>query len=403
MLFWLLLSCGSDRESIPLLCGDGCHQVEVEFGGRTVFSDLIDSVFYVPLETTDENLIGKIAKVMVVDSIIYVLDKHQAERVFAFDMEGQYLFAIGERGDGPGMYRSINDISVDRKKGILYILDGKRYKLLEYSLDGKFIREAVHFKNLGVREVEVYGEGFIIYTGNSCFRNCGSVYITDGQGNISQELLSSDDRLPDHLGVSNNLFAINEEEGLIAPLYRNTIYKYGAEDIQPYVVLDFGEKGINRERLSRYKDEMKASTDIEEQMFTHIRCLQSDQSGNLFLTVPMEYSLQVGLYNSDRPEKLSISATNFSRTLDGRYVFEPVGAMGNFIINPIESGNLFELKTKWTSEGGRNVFDSEVVKKVATPQIREVIKSANPSNNPVLQFFSMDLTKQHKGESSDIN
>ncbi|QDH79033.1 6-bladed beta-propeller [Echinicola soli] len=399
MLSWSLLSCGSGGDSSPVVCGDGCHQVDVEFGGKTVFSDILDSVFYVQLETTEESLIGKISKALVADSVIYIMDKRLAERVFAFDMEGKYLFAVGEKGAGPGMYRSVKDICVDRKKGILYVLDGKRYKLLEYSLDGKFIRERVHFKNLGVREVEVYRDGFIVYTGNSCFRNCGSVYITDGQGNISREVLPSDDRLPDHQAVSNNLFALNGEEGLIAPIYRNTIYKYGPEGIRPHVVLNFGDKSMDRERLSRYKDEMKAYIDIAEEMFTHIRCLQSDNSGNLFLTVPLEYALQSGIYNVNRSGKLSMSASNFSRTLDGSFIFEPIGAMGDFIINPIESGRLFKLKTKWMSEEGRNVFDREEVKQVSSPQMRTVLKSVKATDNPVLQFFSMDLSNQRAQET----
>lgn len=50
-------------------------------------SSLVDSIYYIPLETKDEFLIGNIDKLIVTDKEIYVLDKNITTATYCFDQK----------------------------------------------------------------------------------------------------------------------------------------------------------------------------------------------------------------------------------------------------------------------------------------------------------------------------
>ena len=75
------------------------------------FCDVFDVVGVVPLETTDECLLGYVSKVEVVDGNYYVLDG-QRKAVFVFDGQGTFLRRIGIVGHGHGEYERASDLYV---------------------------------------------------------------------------------------------------------------------------------------------------------------------------------------------------------------------------------------------------------------------------------------------------
>lgn len=77
------------------------------------------SIQYVPLETRDSILIGDADKIIVKENKIYILDK-MTESIFCFDVHnGDFLFKINEKGDGPDEYYSISNFAVNEKEEII--------------------------------------------------------------------------------------------------------------------------------------------------------------------------------------------------------------------------------------------------------------------------------------------
>ena len=56
-------------------------------------------------------------------------------RLYVFDTQGEYKFAIGKRGSGPNEYMQINDFSIDKEKNLIYVLCDKKNSLLILCLD----------------------------------------------------------------------------------------------------------------------------------------------------------------------------------------------------------------------------------------------------------------------------
>ena len=85
--------------------------------------DIIDSIRYVMLETTDECLIGNISELYVDGRFIFVVDNTIYESVFVFDENGRFLNKIGRLGRG-------RLPSIPALMGFLLIARRRRYKYM---------------------------------------------------------------------------------------------------------------------------------------------------------------------------------------------------------------------------------------------------------------------------------
>ena len=100
----------------------------------------VNCLKYIPLETSDECIIGNYSKELIRNQKIYVADFHMAMAIFVFDMNGKFIFKISERGQGPNEYVSIKDFDID-SNGEIYIYDSHGKKFVVFSSEGKFVRK----------------------------------------------------------------------------------------------------------------------------------------------------------------------------------------------------------------------------------------------------------------------
>lgn len=91
---------------------------------------------YIPLETNIESAITMIDKIIIHDSIIYVLDRFHSKKLAAFDMKGKFLFQVSKQGRGPGEYGYIFDFTI--KNNIIYLLDDRSH-FRKFELNGKYL------------------------------------------------------------------------------------------------------------------------------------------------------------------------------------------------------------------------------------------------------------------------
>lgn len=69
---------------------------------KTFPDSLIKRIEFLPLESTDDCLIGNIDKLLVGKENLYVLDMKYGKKVFIFDRKGRFIKSIGNYGKGPG-------------------------------------------------------------------------------------------------------------------------------------------------------------------------------------------------------------------------------------------------------------------------------------------------------------
>jgi len=106
--------------------------------------DLIDSVWYIPLETKENSVIGKITKVLFTKEKIFICDAEITHSIFCFNHSGKALFVIRDRGRGPGQYLTLTGFDVDTLNREVVIYDAQQRAFLKYDFSGGFVSKHIH-------------------------------------------------------------------------------------------------------------------------------------------------------------------------------------------------------------------------------------------------------------------
>lgn len=103
-------------------------------------NNLITDCKIIPLETTDKCLIGEITKLCSDKNLFVVFDKRN-QSVFRFSSKGHFLGNIGGKGRGPKEFTELCDVSLDKKRKEICLLDLGGRKIMYYNYSGVFLRE----------------------------------------------------------------------------------------------------------------------------------------------------------------------------------------------------------------------------------------------------------------------
>lgn len=101
-------------------------------------ADIVEPVRFVKVEATDSCLIKHITKVIDGEDFFYLLDRSGIQPVTKFTAEGKFVREIGSKGMGPGEFSTINDVSVNKGDGNIYIV-ASFSEVMVYDSDGNFI------------------------------------------------------------------------------------------------------------------------------------------------------------------------------------------------------------------------------------------------------------------------
>lgn len=102
------------------------------------WDSLVDTrtVKVVPLETTEESLLGRIGKVFVAEDRFLIVT---GSSMYLFDENGKFLTKISKQGKGPGEYLQLLDAYLDHD--CIYALDCRGQKIFKYSFDGVLMEQ----------------------------------------------------------------------------------------------------------------------------------------------------------------------------------------------------------------------------------------------------------------------
>lgn len=110
------------------------------------FEEAVDSMLFIPLETTDVSLLGMVHQVQKIGNKLVVVDTYKAQKILVFDINGKFLYRIGAKGEGPGEYSSLNHVLITSEA--IYILDWLTWKYIGYDLEGNILYEHKFQKNV---------------------------------------------------------------------------------------------------------------------------------------------------------------------------------------------------------------------------------------------------------------
>jgi hypothetical protein len=196
---------------------------------------IFSNIRYIPLETTDDCLIGDISKTLIRDGRIYVADFHNTFALFVFDMNGKFLFKISNRGQGPHEYISFNDFDI-HNNGDIYMFDFFGKKFLVFNSSGEYqseIRTDYYFSYFCLMKDKMYwarlGENGKKYADLAVYD------ITDK----NTEFLLKDKKLlltnEQYNYVSYRFFKSTSGATYYSPRFSEIIYRIDDEGVHPAI------------------------------------------------------------------------------------------------------------------------------------------------------------------------
>ena len=151
-------------------------------------SEYASSIEYIPLETTDDCLIGDEFSLIVASQDIFV-HEFGDQKIYRFDRNGKYLNTIGKKGQGPGEYVSIYSIYVDESTRECFLLDTFSGNVHVYDYDGTYKRK-IHVPIAPCRMTKM-GNNYVMVQYLLDVSTCEMVLVTP-EGKLLKEYSRND-------------------------------------------------------------------------------------------------------------------------------------------------------------------------------------------------------------------
>ncbi len=111
-------------------------------------SDFAVNVEYVPLQTTENSMIGEfVLKIVNVDKRIYIQNSGIKSEILCFDIDGKFLYKIEKKGRGPEEYISVEDFDISSDNKLIAILSFGRLLFYGISDTGFVFHRSINLKD----------------------------------------------------------------------------------------------------------------------------------------------------------------------------------------------------------------------------------------------------------------
>ena len=363
-------------------------------GGR--LSEICDSVYYIPLQTNDDCIIGRIPNannnIKFSNGRIFISDE---KYILMFSLDGTFINKIGSNGRGPGEYIAARSYSILEKDSIVVVLDDFRKKLLFYTFDNEFlysVPSGLWPRYLSTLNDTLLGlintRGVRNYSDYFCFR------IVNKKG--------------DQIGRTLNLqWEKNyEKQGRFMMFTAASIYEYkdtlsywehssdtiwricSNQKCIPRFSLIYGDDKIPFELLTESNMEEFASLDRN-----YIEISSILETGRyLFISSNFKGSRRRILYDKQSHQSYSLmyfiepnkSYFKFINDLDGGPNFWPMGRVNDSVVFTIF--HPLEFKNK----GSRHYEILKYQLKQDSSSFQRIINNSNIMDNPVLEMVILN-------------
>lgn len=244
ILIVLLPSCGERRQKSEN-SAEIIAKVEVPESGKSFdVGQMADLEKLIPLETTEDVIIGEISKLEMDDSHIVILDKRM-RTVWLFGIDGRFIRKIGRLGNGPKEYVSLDDMCFDKESGTVWIWDRTKQVMLEYDLTGELLKEvATGFSSNVFAKTK---DGFWLYYSYLKNPDNSTLILVDEEMNqLVKGFFPTKEPFP--VSMSSGFTSWGGKEYFYFPL-SNVLYSLDGTDARPYIEFDFGEQTLPYSRI----------------------------------------------------------------------------------------------------------------------------------------------------------
>lgn len=238
----------TDQNPVALVLNPSQIEAEIKL------SDIIVDYRLLSLKNWEGGVIGSIDKVLLTDSLVFILDQYTYNSLQIFDLfTGEQVGLLYPTGEGPGEMKSVSEFDLDEANHRILIYDNSLAKILYFSFAGKFIEErrlplrAHSIKSLPGNELLISS----INDGNEHLGKSGAsdLFLIDGSFNIQSyfKYPKIDQQLSNYVPRD----VIRENEGLLTyfPRFSNELIQYdgATSSLNSIMQVDLGYQGLSEE------------------------------------------------------------------------------------------------------------------------------------------------------------
>lgn len=247
-------SCVNNRQK------NGTIQIiKIDLGNRKI-EKAITIKEVIPLETSNDCLIGYTTKVIFWNNRIIVLDNYRSKSMFVFDEKGKLVFksAIGK---GPGEVSSADAININKKDSTILLYDHVKNIFHKYDFSGNYIGRMSIPRSIFIRDFfPIANDSLLVYYSSPLINSKGekrqttySMYTDDYSNAKHLSIYVSPNKISHSLGSPVAMFS--DEILFVAP-WSYDIYQLEGDNFRIKYSLDFGNAALTPwqiESLSTYE------------------------------------------------------------------------------------------------------------------------------------------------------
>ena len=368
-LFFLLfiIGCASEQSKIDEL------KLSVEGESNLSLSSICDSVMTVSLKTHTGQPIAQIDKLLIIENLIYILDREILETLFVFDLSGNLQFQLETGPGGPMEFTSLDDFTTDHL-GNIFILNNDQRKIFLFDMNGRFqntisLPDFSHSIEFHKNSIFVYRNN--IYQKNDEFQNNQIIRLT-----LNGEILAS--YLPitkesNYLSFHESFkpFYSNNENLIFSQALNDTIYEFSSGKFRQLAIINFESKSLRNspDILQSVQNFSESPKRVDSEYLMGSPFLLDQLIGSIFFAGRYYNYLFFSDPNKEQAER-------YSRIIDDKWQF------------PFFHIDFTSNKYLVTSLPFEFLYESNSLSD--NDQIKELLrKSEDHDQNPVLILYSL--------------
>lgn len=245
----------------------------------------------VPLETSNDCLVGHVTQVISWNNRIVVLDAYNSNTMFVFNDRGELIFKT-IKGKGPGEVVDPWAISINQRDSTIYLYEQHIRKIKEYYFNGN-IKNSTKIPNLFIKNIfNIGNDTFLIRHSlpedpeKAETRFINYSICTEGFSKIRHLDITTNSNKLSHW-VPNPVSLGNEQILFVAP-YDYNIYQLNGDNFKIKYVLDFGDDAISHDEMERLST-FELMPLVRESPTNKVGCFLGIISHDDILTINMEY------------------------------------------------------------------------------------------------------------------
>jgi hypothetical protein len=351
LLIVLVSSCYNKQDTTKLTSSKIIHVNEAK---NYKLSNIIESVEYIQLETTEPN-IGKVDKFEIIGDKIYLLDCDVTNALYIYNLNGEFQFKIAGLGVGPEELSSVDDFLINLKNKKIIISDQKQNTINYFNFNGEFISK---------RKLLYASESF------TNFDNKDIYYVSNYEEipNIKKNLIILDgqDHVNSAIDFDNEIdfrrFNFSQYDSSLNFLHAfdNNIYNIKNDSIKISYHIDFGTNSFSK-NISNIDDFSKARNSGN---YFLVRELKENENFVVFkyhknnkIHLAIYDKTNYSIINGTISDNINIGFSSYKYDIKGNDIFV-INNLSNVKDNLLKIDSTYLTKTKLNQNNTTRITNS---------------------------------------------